>query len=88
MKPMLKAPGTKCLNLKYGKPLSSFAFNANLRRYTTAGDLTLAPPILATKFAPLPLRWTANAVPDALKARPETNTGKPDQSPYSFHLST
>jgi len=34
MKAMLKAPGTECLNLKYGKLLSSFGFNVNLRRYT------------------------------------------------------
>jgi hypothetical protein len=33
MKPMFKAPGTKCLNLNYCKLLSSFAFNVNLRRY-------------------------------------------------------
>jgi len=34
MKPMLKAPGTKRLKLKYIKLLSRFAFNFNLRRYT------------------------------------------------------
>jgi hypothetical protein len=34
MKPMLKAPGTKRLKLKYDQPLSSFAFNFNFRRYT------------------------------------------------------
>ena len=33
MKPMLKAPVTKRLKLKYGKLLSSCAFNLNLRRY-------------------------------------------------------
>jgi len=33
MKPTLKAPGSKRLKLKYGKPLSSFAFNFKLRRY-------------------------------------------------------
>ena len=32
----LKAPGTKCLNLKYDKLLSSFAFNFKLRRYIKA----------------------------------------------------
>jgi hypothetical protein len=36
IKPMLKAPGTKRLKLEYDKLLSSFAFNFNLRRYTTA----------------------------------------------------
>jgi len=34
MKPKLKAPGTKRLNLKYDELLSSFAFNCNLLRYT------------------------------------------------------
>lgn len=34
----------------------------------TANDDTLAAPILATKFAPLPLRWGADDVPKALKA--------------------
>jgi len=34
----LKAPGTKRFTLKYGKPLSSFAFNFDLRRYTAERD--------------------------------------------------
>ena len=34
MKPKLKPPGTKRLKLKYGKLLSKFAFNFNLRRFT------------------------------------------------------
>jgi len=34
MKPSLKSVGTKRLELKYYKLLSSFAFNFNLRRYT------------------------------------------------------
>jgi hypothetical protein len=32
MKPMLKAPGTKGLKLRYGESPSSFAFEFNLRR--------------------------------------------------------
>ena len=32
--PMLKAPGTTRLKLKYYEMLTSFAFNFNLRRYT------------------------------------------------------
>ena len=36
IKPMLKAPGTKRLKLKYNKLLSSFAFKINLRRFTLA----------------------------------------------------
>jgi len=35
MKPMLKAPRTKRLKLKYGEPPSNFAFNLNLRLYAT-----------------------------------------------------
>ena len=36
MKLTLKAPGAKRLKLKYDEPLSNFAFNFNLRRYTVA----------------------------------------------------
>ena len=32
MKPTLKAPGIKLLEVKYDKPLSNFAFKFNLRR--------------------------------------------------------
>ena len=39
IKPTLKAPGTKRLNLKCDELLSSFAFEFNLRRYIKA-DLT------------------------------------------------
>ena len=35
IKPTLKAPGSKRLKLKYDELLSSFAFNFNLRRYTS-----------------------------------------------------
>ena len=34
---MLKVSGTKRLKLEYDDPLSSFAFNFNLRRYYMAG---------------------------------------------------
>ena len=34
IKPMLKAPGTETLKLKYGELPSKFAFDFNLRRYT------------------------------------------------------
>jgi hypothetical protein len=34
VKPTLKPPGTKRLNLKYDKVLSSFASEINLRRYS------------------------------------------------------
>jgi kinetochore protein Nuf2 len=33
MKPMLKAPGNKCLKLKYDEPPSNFALKFSLRRY-------------------------------------------------------
>ena len=35
MKPVVKAPGTKRLKLQCDGSLSNFAFNFNLRRYTT-----------------------------------------------------
>ena len=42
IKPTLKAPGTKRLKPKCDEPLSNFAFNFNLRRYTTEfADTTL-----------------------------------------------
>ena len=34
IKPTLKTPGTKRLRLRCDEPLSDFAFNFNLRRYT------------------------------------------------------
>jgi hypothetical protein len=34
IKPELKPPGTKRLKLQYDEPLSNFAFNFNLHRYT------------------------------------------------------
>ena len=40
MKPMLKAPGTKRLYLKYDKLVSTFAFKFNLRRYTASPFLS------------------------------------------------
>jgi hypothetical protein len=42
MKPMLKAPGTKLLKLKYDIPPSNFAFKFNLRRYTLFAVLRAA----------------------------------------------
>ena len=36
IKPLLKAPGTKRLKVKYGKLLSNFAFKFNLRRFIMA----------------------------------------------------
>ena len=41
IKSTLKAPGTKRLKLKHDKPLSSFAFNFNLRCYIMAFDYAL-----------------------------------------------
>jgi hypothetical protein len=39
MKPILKAPRAKRLKLRFDKLLSSFAFNFNLRRYITVGQV-------------------------------------------------
>ena len=43
MKSTLKAPGTKRLKLKYDGPLSFFAFEFNLRCYTTGTAAAFAP---------------------------------------------
>ena len=37
IKPKLKAPSVQRLKLKYDEPLSSFAFEINLRRYSKVG---------------------------------------------------
>ena len=40
MKPVLKAPGSMLLKLRYDGPLSNFAFNCNLRRYDSVDTST------------------------------------------------
>jgi hypothetical protein len=37
IKPLLKAPGTERLKLKYEELLSNFGFKFNLRRYSKGG---------------------------------------------------
>ena len=39
IKPVLNAPGTKRLIPKCADPLSKFAFNFKLRRYSQVGDI-------------------------------------------------
>jgi hypothetical protein len=46
MKPMLKPPGTQRLKPKYDNLLSSFAFNFNLRRYSSAERLFARVPLV------------------------------------------
>ena len=41
--PMLKAPGTHLLTLKYDEMLSSFAFKFNLRRYNQVPEMHRVP---------------------------------------------
>jgi hypothetical protein len=41
VKPVLKAPGIMLLKLRYGEPVSGFAFNFNLRRYTAGSVASL-----------------------------------------------
>jgi len=41
LKPILKAPGTKRLKLKYDQLLSNLAFNFNLRRYIKGLELSV-----------------------------------------------
>jgi hypothetical protein len=45
IKPTLKAPGIKLLELKYGRLLSKFAFKFNLRRYDSVSPG--APPLFS-----------------------------------------
>jgi len=53
MKLKLKPPGTKRLKLYYDEPLSTSAFNFNLRRYKTAiaGEITVGPVTLVKAYA-------------------------------------
>ena len=44
IKPTLKAPGTERLNLEYDGPLPNFAFNFDLRRYTSPWCSCPSPP--------------------------------------------
>ena len=57
MKPVLKAPGTKRLKLKYNKLLSSLAFKFNLRRYSTASPC--AGPTTGRTNAPSPSHFAS-----------------------------
>jgi hypothetical protein len=43
MKPVSKAPGTQSLKLNYDDPLSIFAFEFNLRRYSSGGASPCSP---------------------------------------------
>jgi hypothetical protein len=57
IKPVLKAPGTKRLKLKYDVLLSSFAFNFNLRRYVMVHAPTGAIMHVAKVARPEFLAW-------------------------------
>ena len=59
IKPALKAPGTKRLELIYDGPLSNFAFKFNLRRYTEclSSDWTYINKFLVTCSIP-PVGWS------------------------------
>jgi len=43
MKPVLKVPGSMLLKLIYDEPLSTFAFDCNLRRYTVDNNYAIPP---------------------------------------------
>jgi hypothetical protein len=58
IKPALKAPGIKRLNLKYEQLHSNFAFKFNLRRYTWANGSN-APTTSATPSTASSTRWRA-----------------------------
>jgi hypothetical protein len=44
MRPALNAPGIMLLRLRYDEPVSHFAFNSNLRRYTAMPTARSTPP--------------------------------------------
>jgi len=52
MKPVLKAPGSMLLKLRYDGPLSKFAFRFNLRHYTPATRAPATFPTLAWISSP------------------------------------
>ena len=54
IKPTLKASGAKRLTLKHAKPLSSFAFKFELRRYNLEGEVRGARARFADGRARLP----------------------------------
>jgi len=70
MRPMLKAPGTKRLKLKYHKLLSSFAFEFNLRRYSTATSTSSC--TATSRRARWGRRHAATRVEARVKTRVET----------------
>jgi hypothetical protein len=47
VRPTLKPPGIMLLKLIYNEPLSNFAFDFNLRRYTKAAKAAPAAPVSA-----------------------------------------
>ena len=55
IKPALKAPGTMRLKLIYDEPLSTFAFNYNLRRYSLRSLRRPEPVHVTGKAAPPPV---------------------------------
>ena len=72
MKPVLKAPGSKHLKLNHNNLLTRFAFNFNLRRYTSAA-------------ASSPLAsYTASPDRDRFAASPSTR--RPPASPRAAEM--
>ena len=48
IKPTLKAPGARCLKLKYDAPLENTAFKFKLRRYMKAEENAIATALFPT----------------------------------------
>jgi len=69
IKPTLKTPGTKRSKLKYDRPLSSFAFKFNLRRYNKATSNICTAQALLANMAGL---YAVYHGPDGLKAGAHT----------------
>jgi len=92
--PVLKAPGTKRLKLKYDKLLSSFAFNFNLRRYSkgrgkhggSAPDLAAEALLRAAGWEADIRRWQQPYI-DSAVARPGHPPGDPAANPDDASVS-
>ena len=84
IKPVLKAPGTKCSILKYDQPLSNFAFKFNLRRCTGEEAETGDPNVDFESVLPFAMR---EFMPEGLRGGATQHTASPSCTPNVLLLS-